>query len=229
MYSAGWMRCASWIILPQRTTSSRRRSRRSITTLQVLDPLYQTITGWGVYPSNQEIAVFGDKTAVHKALFEEMGITRFRQELRGSVVDDSGNFTDLMDSLAAKLKIGVFDYGVTEYTLNIWSPPSSMKTNQDYSTGHNADGSVARLLEDKEQDFCDYIVKCLDHLTKEEKLPAPIAMSLQNEPSTATAYQSCWYDKVQYKRVAIMLRHTLDAAGYDGVKLMGPESDEYKN
>ena len=196
---------------------------------EVLDPLYQTITGWGVYPSNQEIAVFGDKTAVHKALFEEMGITRFRQELRGSVVDDSGNFTDLMDSLAAKLKIGVFDYGVTEYTLNIWSPPSSMKTNQDYSTGHNADGSVARLLEDKEQDFCDYIVKCLDHLTKEEKLPAPIAMSLQNEPSTATAYQSCWYDKVQYKRVAIMLRHTLDAAGYDGVKLMGPESDEYKN
>lgn len=194
----------------------------------VLEEEYQTITGWGVYPSNQEIDTFGDKKAVHEALFRDLGITRFRLELRGSVVDKEGNFTNYMDSLVAKLKIGVEEYGVEEYTLNIWSPPSSMKTNGNYASGKNPDGSPARLLEEKEQEFCDYIVKSLNHL-KKQGLPAPIALSMQNEPGTATEYQSCWYDRAQFTRVLLMLRKTLDQAGYQDLKLMAPESDEYKN
>lgn len=195
----------------------------------VLPETYQQVTGWGVYPSNQEGEAFTTKTAMQKALFAELGITRFRMELRGNCVDDQGNFNENMSSLIAKLKIGVETYGVKEYTLNIWSPPSSMKTNGNYASGKNEDGSVAGLLEDKETAFCDYIIASLDHLTKENGLPAPIAISLQNEPGTATEYQSCYYGKEQYKRVAVLLRATLDKAGYQDISLMGPESDEYKN
>lgn len=196
---------------------------------EVLGERYQQVTGWGVYPSNQEGANFDTKTAVHEALFRDMGITCFRMELRGSCVNEDGTeFTTVMDNLISKLRIATQDYGISKYSLHIWSPLGYMKTNGSYGSGKNPDGSVARLLPEYEEEFCEWVVKCLDKITG-EGIPAPYAFSIQNEPSTSTEYQSCNYEKEQYIRVVKQMRKTLDTNGYEDIILMGPESDEYKN
>ena len=205
-------------------------------TANVEDEQYQEVTGWGVYPSNQEGSAFLSPSLknVRDALYDELGVTRYRAELRGSCTEDeeaflAGEFTVYMDNLVAKINNAKEDYGLTTYSLHIWSPPGFMKTNGDYTTGYEEDGTtVARLRTDYEDDFCNWIVRCLQHI-EEETGTLPDAVSIQNEPSTSTPYQSCNYEQEQYIRVVKLMRTALDKAGYEDISLMGPESDEYKN
>lgn len=193
--------------------------------LTVLPEQYQTITGWGVYPNSVGDGWIG-KSAAHKAIYQDMGISMFRIELRGNCGDGDGNLVpEYIDTFIENLRIGI-NSGVSEYLISIWTPPAGMKTNNKIE-GQNEDGTRATLLPEKEQTFCDYLVTALDYI-QSKNLPAPKALSLQNEPNNAfDYYQCCYYDMEQYKRVAKLLRKTLDENGYENVMMAGPEGAQY--
>jgi len=194
----------------------------------VLPDAYQTVKGWGIFPgSSSQGFDFPHKYAAQKAIFQELGITMFRQELRGTSGDADGNLvTSEIDNIVANIKAGV-DNGITSYTLHVWSPPAGMKSNNNIS-GKNADGTPATLLPEKEEAFAQYIVKALDYI-QSKGLPVPVAFSLQNEPDAVVDYQGAYYGLEQYKRVTILLRHTLDASGYSNVLLLAPETGSYNS
>lgn len=192
--------------------------------LTVADTDQQEVKGWGVYP-NSVGPDWEIRTAAHKAIYEDMGITQFRIELRGQAGDAEGKIVDsVYRYFLSNIRLGV-EHGVKQYSVHLWSPPPGMKTNNDIS-GWNADKTQAHLLESKEQLLCDWIVRCLQGI-QTAKLPLPIAFSLQNEPDVIKEYQSCGYEKDQYIRVVKLLRKTLDQAGYQDIVLMGPESGGY--
>ncbi|WP_168735726.1 sugar-binding protein [Cohnella fermenti] len=191
----------------------------------VLPQTYQTVKGWGINPSSQS-PDFNTKYAAQQAIYQDLGITMFRIELRGTAGNADGSLnTSAMDSLASNIQTAV-DNGVSQYLLNIFSPPPGMKSNNDIS-GVNADGTPATLLQSKEQDFAQYVVNALDYIGA-QGLPLPVAFSMQNEPDAIVQYQAAHYEKEQYKRVLKLLRNKLDNSGYGDLLLIAPEAGAYK-
>ncbi|MDR1641398.1 MAG: hypothetical protein LBT59_17035 [Clostridiales bacterium] len=194
------------------------------------DVSYQTITGWGVFPASvpaESNHVWFNATTAHKALFEDLGINMYRIELRGNCGNADGSLVETPLAAFRKTIELAKAHNQTNYLVTIWTPPAGMKSNNNIS-GKNGDGTAARLLQNKENAFCSYIINVLKDL-EAKNLPLPSAFSIQNEPNNAFDYQSCFYDKEQYKRVTILMRSALDAAGYTGIKLVGPEAPQYKD
>ena len=73
--------------------------------------------------------------------------------------------------------------------------------------------------------YCDVILKELDYITKTKGLPAPTALSLQNEPENG-AYNARYGANI-YKKMLVALRKTLNENGYGSIKLLGPECSSY--
>ena len=67
----------------------------------------------------------------------------------------------------------------------------------------------------------------MDYISK--KATPSIAYSFQNEPTCQGPWAGCIYDSAQYRRVAKLLRSTLDSAGYSSVMMLGPEDGGYNN
>lgn len=198
----------------------------------VLPETYQTIKGWGIFPTSVSSA-WSNKTAAHTALYKDLGITQFRIELRGQYGNADGSLIEGgagMDNHLTMLKVAK-DNGMEKYSMHVWSPPAAMKNNGDIS-GWMPDGKTkARLLPEFEDEFCEWIVNAIDYSIG-NGYKAPMAVSFQNEPDVTTHYQSCNYededqDGGQYRRVAIRLRETLDAAGYSETIILGPEGGAY--
>jgi O-glycosyl hydrolase len=191
---------------------------------------YQTITGWGVFPASvpaESNHIWFNAIQAHKALFTDLGINIYRIELRGNCGNADGSLVEIPMAAFRKTVKLAKNYKQENYLITIWTPPAGMKSNNNIS-GKNGDGTAARLLQNKESAFCDYIINVLKDLGS-ENLPLPSAFSIQNEPNNAFDYQSCYYDKEQYKRVTILMREALDAEGYSGIKLVGPEAPQYKD
>ncbi|MCL2771876.1 MAG: glycosyl hydrolase [Oscillospiraceae bacterium] len=181
--------------------------------------LQQEITDWGVFFGSDSSGTDG-RTLLKDAVFKDMGITNYRIELYGECGGPNKTLDyDRLNQVASAIKSGC-EYGIKKYLLSVWTPPPEFKTNNSIS-GLNADGTDASLKVENEQDYCDYIVKCLDYFTKDLGLPKPYAFDLQNEPENVADYQSCLYTPEQYVRVAKLMRKTLDAAGYTDVPLIG--------
>jgi hypothetical protein len=191
----------------------------------VLPESYQTLKGWGIYPFSWNLDVI-HKPLVADAVFKDLGITMFREELKGDCGDGDGNITSFMTSTEIPyLQMGI-NRGVTKYILSIWTPPAGMKSNNSL-LANMPDGSPAHLLVSKEGTFAQYIVNCLNAF-KANGLPLPLAISIQNEPTTfVSGYPQCDYDSDQYRRVVKLVRAALDANGYSGVSLIGPEGGAY--
>lgn len=183
----------------------------------VLPETYQTVEGWGITPgSSNRIMKFTEKTAAHDAIYRDLGITMFRMDFSEYTGDENGNLVqEWVDHQADYITKGV-ERGISRYLLTIWSPPEGMKN-----------FNPARLKVEKEPVFVQYIVNFLNALTA-RGLPAPYAVSLQNEPANGSGeHLSSMYTAEQYVRVAKLLRTGLDAAGYGAVKLIGPEAAHY--
>ncbi len=196
-----------------------------IYTVSITNETKQTVKGFGVFPAFTD-DFDASKAAAAKAIFDDLGIDTFRVELPGQAgyADGSVNiefFQPMLDIIDFAEQ-----YGITTYTVHVWSPPAPFKTNNAIS-GKMPDGSPASLNPEHEQDYCDWIVNCFDYITKTAGLPAPTGFSIQNEPENAFDYQSCFYTQEQYVRVIKMMRKTLDSNGYADVQLLAAEGGAY--
>jgi len=176
--------------------------------------LQQTVTDWGVFYG--ATSANDNRNLLKTAVFTDMGITNFRIELSHDCGGPNKTINySALDRVGNTIRTAR-DYGVDKYLLSVWSPPPEFKTN-----GSHLGSNQASLKVENEQDYCDYIVKCLDYITKNLELPKPYAFDLQNEPENDADYQACYYTPAQYIRVTKMMRNTLDAAGYSDVPLIG--------
>lgn len=130
-------------------------------------------------------------------------------------------------SLARQMQIAR-RFGIDKTLLTVWSPPAIFK---DPPTTFGTDPKTkrpAKLRRDREDDYCRYVVRVLDYLTKIKKLPVPVAYSIQNEPGyAAQQWNGTPYEAEQWARVLVLMRRTFDRSGYKKVKLIGPECGSY--
>ncbi len=190
-----------------------------------------------------------DKNNILDALWKDLGVTIGRVDLAPTYYDPKASdkvnkfkITDLVKHLQAAK-----ERGVSEYKVVVWSPPASMKepartdgsfwrrvgdgTNKvAWYAGIEKDAAFEKaktsLREDKEAEFVEYYANAVKYLTT-QGLPAPVAVSLQNEPRWSPEYDACLYSPAQYHRVAIALRAALNKEGLTTVKLIGPEHNDY--
>jgi glucuronoarabinoxylan endo-1,4-beta-xylanase len=92
-----------------------------------------------------------------------------------------------------------------------WSPPASMKTN------NNAIGG--RLREDAYADYAEHLKSFADYMADND---APLyAISIQNEPDASVNYESCFWNATQ------ILNFMKNNAASIGTRVMIPESQNF--
>lgn len=207
-------------------------------TAVVLPQPQQTIKGWGCYPATYQMDrplpenfhIF-NRPNVQRLIFKELGISFMRCNiLPGSYdarSDDGSLDTKYLDAtLVRHLKLAR-RYGMSKYLLTVWSPPPVFK-NPPITRGQDKAGRPSRLKTEREDDYCRYVVKVLDYLTRGKRLAKPFAYSIQNEPGyDPPLWDGTAYDAAQWRRVFKMMRRALDAGGYKDVLLIGPECGSY--
>jgi hypothetical protein len=198
-----------------------------------------------------------DRPAIRQAVYDS-GATFIRMELSGGyyragtavnaiTFNTESSFSpgswpqDRFDNLINQLK-AARDQGILDYILSSWSPPDAMKTwGTPANTQPAPSGSVIRrghitvngvgtrtcLRQDSEQAFCNWYVAAIKYIVA-QGLAAPVAISIQNEPTMWNiGYQGCYWDAVQWRRVAVLMRATLNANGLNAVVIQGHD-DTYK-
>lgn len=144
---------------------------------------------------------------------------------QGERVLNQARLQDLKDHLTV-LRNG----GIEKYYLTLWSPPPYMKTPNEVRYG-TFNGQKQTLKDEYADgsgyDLSDYIVQVIQALTQ-SGLPAPIAVSIQNEPDIAPVYDGAVYQTAQqtqnYRQVVKNLNTELNAAGFPSVKIISTES-----
>lgn len=194
----------------------------------------QTIKGWGCYPATfqpdrpdaENYQIFHRPNA-QKLILGELGISFMRCNILphsydAAKNDGSLNANYLDQTLVRQLKMAQ-KFGIRKYLLTVWSPPTAFKT-PPITLGRDKTGRVSRLRPEKEATYCAYVVAVLDYLTKVQKLPKPMAYSIQNEPDFAPdLWDGTQYTAKQWRRVVVQMRRALDKNGYRDVPLIGPE------
>jgi hypothetical protein len=179
----------------------------------------QTIKGWGV-----RVDMLSNATA-KQAQLVDLGISIARIEMDHLECNANGTVvTSAMDGICSQIST-VNSYGLP-YILCSWCPNYAMKDN-------NAQSGAGKLLTSYEGSFTDYWKNVCSYI-QSKGLTLPLAISIQNEPTLgASTYdgmgflgQNNW-DYSQYYRVIKSVRNKLDAAGFTGVKLLGPEEGSY--
>jgi len=191
----------------------------------ISDSNQQTVKGWGCCPlwiGNHDVST---QPLSQEATYN-MGATIIRHSQLSDVGDGDGNINPTGADLLCRA-IQITKKAGLPYTLSSWTPPLDMKTIPVFGSVSN--GVKVHLKVDKEQAFCNLVVNLFNYMSKTKDLPLPIAYSFQNEPTCETEWGGCIYDAAQYKRVAKLLRTTLDAAGYSNIILLGPEDGGYYN
>jgi O-glycosyl hydrolase len=180
----------------------------------------QTVKGWGC----TSYFYFTNNATVIQAMYSDLGMTIDRIYLDNTVGSDAnGNVnTTKMDQVCTK--ISALNSRGLKYIICSWSPNIGMKT--------PAQVASADLRTDKEDAFSTYFVNICNYI-KNKGLPLPMAVVVQNEPTTAATYDNMHFvgentfDYSQYYRVVKALRTKLDNAGLSAVKLLGPEDGCY--
>lgn len=122
--------------------------------------------------------------------------------LRFRIPPDQGSFSVNLPSAQLAYSMGV------TLIASPWSPPASMKTNNNTVGGE--------LKETSYGDFALYLKSFADYMSDNS---APIyAISIQNEPDVSVTYESCDYNASQ------MLKFVKENASSIGTKVMAPES-----
>lgn len=189
-------------------------------------------------------------TEAYEALFYDLGATTSRFFLDAMLLDEDGKemnylYTDeelvdineiskavaenrinwkkadvAVNNIARSVK-----YGISDYMISMGTPPRAMLEHKIFTYGSWTSNPVYFLREDCVDLYCDVIVKELDYITKTKGLPAPLALSLQNEPENGAYVPR--YEAAIYKKMAVALRESLDLNGYEAIKLIGPECSSY--
>jgi len=103
-----------------------------------------------------------------------------------------------------------YSYGV-KIIASPWSPPTSMKANNNIVGG--------RLREDSYADYAAYLKSFADYMASNG---APLyALSIQNEPDASVTYESCSWNATQ------MLNFMKNNAASIGIRVMMPESQNF--
>jgi O-glycosyl hydrolase len=111
----------------------------------------------------------------------------------------------------------------------VWSPPAWMKQNDSItdtrSSGIRASGygeARNRVRKEYFPHFCKWMV---EYVKKHDEEGAPLyAVSAGNEIQFSQSFESCVWDAKDYVTILPMLRSMLDEAGYQDVKIFGPET-----
>lgn len=197
-------------------------------------------------PSNTE----DEWTEMYEKLFYDLGATTSRFFLNSTLLDEEGKEMNYLYTYEEQVDINEIsravaenrinwnkvdvavrniarsvEYGISDYMLSMESPPRAMLEHRIYTYGSWTSSPMYFLRSDCVDLYCDVILKELDYITKTNGLPAPVALSLQNEPENG-AYTPR-YDSVIYKQMVVALREALDNNGYSSIKLIGPESSSY--
>ena len=140
---------------------------------------------------------------------------------------DADRLQDLKDHLAL-----LHRHGIKHYMISNWSPPAYMKLPDRvrYGQYHGRRQYLDPAFADGQgYDYVDFVVEVLQELRR-SGFAAPIALSLQNEPSIAEIYDGCvWTDTPQqietYRQVVVQLRQALDQQGLEDVVVLAPEEN----
>ena len=187
----------------------------------------QTITGWGISPfSIPDFKMFqntSDWQEVFDLTYRDLGLNIIRLPFNSYCGDGGGNIVESELEVLANYANRAAEYGITDYMMTYWSAPADMIEIEEGGINYGT-GNCQRLKVDCEEKYCDYIVKCIAYLNEHCANP-PLAVSLQNEPQDGRTMPR--YDKEQYMRVSKLLRNKLNSAGFEGVKILGPETAAY--
>ena len=181
----------------------------------------QTVKGWGC---NSYFATSSVPPEIIQDFYTELGMTIDRIYLDHNDGSDAAGNVNVaaMNEVCAKIK-ALESHGL-RYMLCSWSPNISMKKPSIIGSADLRVGS--------EDAFTTYFVNICNFI-KSKNLPLPLAISVQNEPTTTASYDSMHfihegrYDYSQYSRVVEQLRSKLDKNGFQNVKLLGPEDGAY--
>ena len=214
---------------------------------------FQTIEGWGTCliawrPEWRERY----RTAEFEKLYvEEMGANILRVNLWGGVHDKAvespgeikhADFDFSVDGGRPQVFVDVGKALLArdpEMKLigTVWSPPAWMKEN-----GSITDDDGSGYLPSDRVDYANNEGRRHDNRVKPEHFEhfvawlvemvkyhyahgAPLyAVSPSNEPQFTQGFESCVWTAKDLATVTKMLREQLDAAGYEGVKIFGPET-----
>jgi O-glycosyl hydrolase len=196
----------------------------------------QLVKGWGVYPAGGTGA-FYDKAAIEDAVYA-VGVTFVRERVdpalyvSGTTIANIVLDQTLLNGYIAKLQ-SAFNHGVTSYVMSVWTPPSSMKTNNSPAAwiDYNGDGVVEAnelgyLSSSAEPAFVAFLTKVMLSI-KAAGFPLPTMISIQNEPEYASTYDGCIYTPTQWQKVIQDVRGAFDYNGLSSVGLFGPENGTY--
>jgi O-glycosyl hydrolase len=211
----------------------------SATTLTIETTARQTIKGWGIYPCtirndrpNATDYTLWNRPNAARLIWKELGISFWRCEILPGSYDagkDDGSLDirTLDESLVRQIRLGD-SFGHKPYILSIWSPPAPFKAPAITFGTDPKTKKPAHLRPDREDAYCHYIVRVLDHLTKARKLRPPMAFSVQNEPNYASdLWNGTPYEPAQWQRVTKKMRRALNQGGYSNIQLIGPEGGGY--
>jgi O-glycosyl hydrolase len=197
---------------------------------------YQTVKGWGSFPSyfrtdwssTHQYDIF-NRPAIQDAIYA-IGLDHIRVDVEprlyisgtqlSDIVLDSGAMGDLVNQITIAR-----NHGVTRYIMSCWSPPAVWKDNGSINGGH--------LIAADEPYYVNYYIKVLRTLNS-DGVGLPVAISVQNEPDIATGYDSCIYTDTQaginlwYQLVKDM-HAALVANGMSSVAVFGPECTNTDN
>lgn len=172
----------------------------------------QEIKGWGATPS---VSIYqeGFRQYLESQVYKDFGFTimRFQMDENNGFYDGTlikSNVVREADAIERMVKAGI-----SQYMLSAWSPPEGMST----LNGDNANEVYGR-----------YYVNFLDYITKERGLPAPVAISIQNEPGiTGVRWSTHTYSGEEYVATFLAVSKALDEAGYGDILMIGAEASGY--
>ncbi|MEM6821320.1 MAG: carbohydrate-binding protein [Verrucomicrobiota bacterium] len=175
----------------------------------------QKITHWGIVARNRPDWGKPWDILQHpksmKAIYHELGASIARIYIDEEVFDNEQRRDELKNNILGATEHGLKWYGVP------WTPPVHMKTIE-HPNGR-VKGEKNYLKEGFEDDVAQWLTDLVVWL-KENGVPEPVALGVQNEPDwPPPGYDGCLYTPEQLRKTGILLRKALDKAGLSRVKV----------
>lgn len=196
----------------------------------------QTIKGWGghivgnEYWDTDQPDVLEVDEAV-EAYYEGLGLTYVRANVHWDAsvenAPPSRGYVFLRDRLKAAQA-----HGVKHYILACWSGPRRFTTGDRLKGFADADGDgqydagekLNLLRPEVEDDYIAWYVGIVQALAN-DGLGLPLNVSVQNEPDQLAAHENVLMSPGQWARLVVKMRSALDAAGLQGVGVVGPDTN----
>jgi len=206
---------------------------------------YQTVEGFGtcLIAWSDSFRRLYRTEAFQKLYVEGVGCNMLRVNMWGPTFEkptedwrriDERDFD--LDANGGRPRIFV-DFGLGIRKLNpdikiigtVWSPPAWMKVNTsitDKKSGAIRASGYGRIDNRVDPKYFKHFCKWMAEYVKlHDRLGVPFyAVSPGNEVQFTQSFESCVWDAQDYVTILAMLRETLDAEGYQQVKIFGPET-----